>query len=93
MAMTPEQTAADNYDTNTRQIAPAYDADVFYSMFTRGDYLHCGKCGWKRAYASDSVRNADKIAHATPVRNADSLDINCPFASWGGAMATAALHN
>ena len=88
MAMTTDQLTNDTYSANVRQVAPSYDADVFYSMYTVGDYLHCGKCGWKRNYANETVRAQDKAAHATPVRNASSLDINCPYATWAGAMAT-----
>ena len=93
MAMTQAQIDADNYNANVRQVAPSYDADVFYSMRTYGDYLECGKCGWKRPYAMDSVRAQDKAAHATPVRNPSSLDIACPYATWAGAMATANVLN
>lgn len=88
MAMTQAQLDADNYDANVRQPAPSYDADVFYSMYSQGDYLVCGKCGWKRIYANDIVKAEDKKAHATPVRNPSSLDINCLYATWSGAMAT-----
>lgn len=91
MAMTTEQLAADNYDPNVREVAPSYDADVFYSMRVYGDYLECAKCGWKRPYAMDSVRAQDKMAHATPVRNPSPLDINCRYATWAGALATSAV--
>lgn len=91
MAMSKSQTVADNYNANVREVAPSYDADVFYSMRTHGDYLECGKCGWKRPYAMDSVRAQDKAAHATPVRNPSSLDIACQYATWAGAMATASV--
>lgn len=74
-----------------REVAPAYDADVYYSMFTQGDYLVCGSCRWSRIYASETTRQADRVAHATPIRNRDSLDISCPNATWEGALATAAI--
>lgn len=93
MAMTPEQIANDVYTPGARQVAPSYDADVFYAMYTQGDYLVCGKCGWRRIYANDQVRDQDRVAHATPVRHADPLDIPCRYATWGGAMETHALNN
>ena len=93
MAMTIKQTLADNYDANARQVAPTYDADIFYQMRTQGDYLVCDKCSWKRPYVSETVRAQDKAAHATPVRNANNLDIACPYATWAGAMATYAIWN
>lgn len=89
--MTPAQVAADNYQPGVREVAPSYDAEVFYAMYTRGDFLVCGKCGWSRPYANDAVRAADKVSHATPVRNPDTLDIACLQATWGGAMATYAI--
>jgi hypothetical protein len=74
-----------------REVAPAYDADVYYAMRTEGDYLVCGACGWRRIYASETVRADDRVAHATPIRNPSSLDISCSKASWDGALATAAI--
>lgn len=76
---------------NDRQVAPSYDADVYYSMRVQGDYLICGKCGWKRTYAMASVREQDRAAHATPIINADTLGIACHYATWEGATATASV--
>lgn len=75
--------------SNARQVASHYDADVYYSMRVQGDYLICGKCGWRQAYAMASVREQDKASHATPIINADPLDIACPYATWEGAIASA----
>lgn len=88
MAMTPKQTQEDIYIPGVRQVAPAYDADIYYSMYTQGDYLICPKCGFKRIYANENVRQDDKVSHSTPVRSPNSLDIACPYATWSGAMAT-----
>lgn len=88
MTMTAKQLADDHYIPGVRQVAPSYDADVYYSMYTQGDYLVCSRCGWRRIYASETVRAADRVAHATPVRSPNSLDIACPYATWSGALAT-----
>ena len=90
MAMTQTQLDADNYNANVHQIAPSYDANVYYSISVLGDRIECGKCGRVfRSFETDYNRRA----HATPVRNPNSLDIACPMATWAGAMATHAIWN
>lgn len=71
-----------------REVAPHYDANIFFAMRSYGDFLECPACGWRQRYANDIVRKADKVSHATPVNNPDPLDIACPEASWSAALAT-----